>query len=227
MSNEQPHEFHHIINSDDYTTEIDLAYGKIAKKDIPIVMMEPEYYSYARFGSWFGFIVFGALFLIILVIKESQNKHFQRHISAKYLIEERNKKLIQNGKLYTKYIEILIPKKCFNGYIPTSLFKFYVISKSAISEIQSTWTELHNTDMYIIRFVMPNYMQLQSLIIYFSPTILTANGLDKTINLMDIRLKNQNDDIVWKDVVIIDFTSGDTSIGIITGNYIVLQFNPS
>ena len=240
--------FEEMFKNGKYSTEVELTYGKIAKKDIPIVMMEPEYYKYARFGSWFGFIVFGMLFLIYLVAKESRNRHRLRNITSKYLLEERDRQTnIQNRLMkfdhaqlsipYSKYIDIFIPITNFSSvrtfqpydnelsYV-NSLFAFYIIGKSgALSQVKSQWEK--RFDVYFTRFTMSNFLQLYGMVIYFSSTKVFSQGLDKTINTININLRDQNEDIIWRDIITIDIASGDSSVGPITGNYIPVQFDLS
>jgi len=221
------------------TTEIELSYGTIAKEDIPIVMVEPLHDKYMRHGSWLSFIVLSMFLVVYLVLNESNKRHKLRNITTQFLMEEFDRRLNLQERLinfknnllsvpYTKYIDIYIPvtKSLGTPEQLDNLFIFYVVGKSgAISQVQSQWSIRSNN--YYCRFVMPNYMQLYGLIIYFSANKIFARNLDKTINMMNIYLQNQNDDIIWRDTLTMNFSSGDSSVGLMMGNYILVQFDLS
>lgn len=121
---------------------------------------------------------------------------------------------------YINIIEISMPVDNFpNGFKCLSSFKFYIITgDKLIFEIASGWHMVG--EMYVTRFRLPNLTKLYGIQIYVSPDIVPMS-----FKVIDIKLRDQNDHIIWKDISIVDLQSQDVSNGVIQDKYITIQFD--
>lgn len=223
----------------DQNNEIELLYGTINKNEIPVIMNESPIFMYSRFSMFISLILLCLIITMFYVIKRYNNKKKLNEVTSLLLTKEANQK-INNCEIverlnhdlitipYVKYIDISLPVDNFPSNLTIdcfkNIFKFYIITKNKdMLEISSKWRKIDN--MYFARFILPEFTELYGINIYISPDLSYSKKLTSTFKVIDLKLRNKNDDIIWKDILIMDLLSKDISRGIIQQNYITVQFD--
>ena len=68
-------------------------------------------------------------------------------------------------------------------------------------------------------------MQLSSLVIHTLPDQIFSHGWQTTFKTFNILIRDKADRIIWRDTILLDFQTGDSTAGYIGGGYIPLQFD--
>ncbi len=211
--------------------KISLVNGDINESDIPLVVREPWVDTYLRATTVLGVFLVGLIIYTYHVINHIKLNKKISGITTQLLSEEADRRLSRCDRLdafrhnlykipYVNIVEIGIPVDSFpNGFRCLNSLKFYIITNDQrIFEIMSGWHIFG--DMYVARFKLPNLTKLYGLQIYVSPDLIPSS-----FRVIDIKLRDKNGNTIWKDMVIIDLQSRDTSNGIIQDKYIVIQFD--
>jgi hypothetical protein len=213
---------------------IELTYGNINTKDIPLVMSEPHSDSVGRKNGWLFIIITVLLILVFFIMKEYYNKKMIRTQTHKMLITKK-KSLLQRCDLLAnkiqppnaKYIEINIPKESFpniNLQQLNCLFSYQITSYDGkFLQLKGSWID--NGNIYKCILVLPNYMNLSSLVLHTLMQQLYANGWNNTFKSLNLLVKDKGHKIIWKDTIILDINAGDSSVGNIGDGYIPIQFD--
>ena len=213
---------------------IKLSYGTIDPSDIPLVIQEPDYFTYSRLGLWIGIIIVGLLILAVYVIHAARQQQKIRNITSNLLIDERNSLIkrcdILSNKVdvpNSKSIEINIPKASFGGITIeqlNNLFDFNITTKKGnIVKLEGGWLETR--DSYQIILILSDGVKLQSLILHILIDQIFVHNWQTSFKSMNIYVRDKTDRIIWRDTVMLDFITEDSSVGNIGGGYITLQFD--
>jgi hypothetical protein len=185
-------------------------------------------------GSWLSIIILSLLILAALVVQAANDQHKIRNITSNLLIDERNS-LIKRCDLLAnnidvpnvKSIEINMPKASFSAISQDQLnclFSFYITTKNGhMVKLHGTW--FANMDSYKILLILSDAIQLHSLVLHTLTDQIFAHGWQTTFKSFNILVRDKMDTIIWRDTVILDFQTGDSSVGYIGGGYIPIQFD--
>jgi hypothetical protein len=217
-----------------FNNHIELEFGYVPIEEIPIVLREPRTQYFSRFYSWIGLIIVALLIVAFYIIKSSKNHKKQRAITSDLLIKERESKIRQckiakneRDVPACKYIDLHIPTSSFgsnNEVTLDDLIEMQVTTtKGNIIDLRANWSLFG--DMYRVRFILPNYTKLTSLLIHVDPTVVFANNWIATFKTAHILVRDKADTIIWKDTIMFDFKTGDSSAGYISEGYIPLQLD--
>lgn len=213
---------------------IKLSYGTIDRSDIPLVMQEPEHFTYTRLSSWLGIIILSLLILAAYVVHAANDQHKIRNITSNLLINERDS-LIKRCNLLAnnidipnaKSIEINIPKASFSAITTDQLnrlFSFYITTKNGhMVKLNGAWFD--NINSYKILLILSDGIQLHSLALHTLVDQIFAHDWQTTFKSFNILVRDKTDTIIWRDTIILDFLTGDSSVGYIGGGYISIQFD--
>jgi hypothetical protein len=213
---------------------VSISYGTINEDDIPLIMQEPTYFTYQRLTSWVGIIIISLLVLVAYVVYAAYQQKKIRGITSNFLINERNSLLkrcdLLSNKIdvpHSKSIEINIPKVSFDSITHSQLdclFSFYITTtKGHVARLKGSW--FANADSYTILLTLSNNIQLKSLVLHTLIDQIFAHGWQNTFNTFNVLVRDKSDRIIWRDTVILDFKTGDSTSGYISGGYIPLQFD--
>jgi hypothetical protein len=214
--------------------EVTISYGTIKKEDIPLIMREPKYITYTRLASWTGVIIISLLILAVYVVYSHNEQKKIRHISSNMLMDERNNLIkrcdLISGKIdvpYAKSIEINMPISALPNISQEQLdclFGFYITTSNGhFIKLRNTW--IATADRFKILLQIPNHTQLQSLVIHTVPDQIFAHGWQHTFKSLNVLVRDKTNVIIWRDTIILDFVTGDSTAGYIGGGYIPLQFD--
>ena len=216
------------------SNNIELTYGNIDSKDIPLVMSEPYSNSVGRKNSWLSIIIVVLLILSIFIFKEYLNKKDIRYQTHKMLITEK-KSLLNRCDLLAnkiqppnaKYIEINIPKESFPNITIQQLnclFSYQITSYDGkFLQLKGSWIDMGT--IYKCILILPNYMNLSSFVLHTLMQQLFAKGWNNTFKSFNLLIKDKGHKIIWKDTIILDINTGDSSVGNIGDGYIPIQFD--
>jgi len=218
----------------EFNNHVELEYGYVAVEDIPVVLREPRSHYYSRFYSWIGLIIVALLILAIYIIKSSKNHKKQRAITSDLLIKERESKIRQckiakneRDVPACKYVDMHIPTSSFGSGETSPLDELIdmqvTTTKGNIIDLHANWSTFG--DMYRVRFVLPNYTKITSLLIHIEPTVVFANNWESMFKTAHILVRDKAETIIWKDTIIFDFKTSDSSTGYIGEGYIPLQLD--
>lgn len=214
--------------------EIELTYGTIQPQDIPLIMREPMYSSYWRLSGWMTVIITALLILAIYVVREAHEQKELRNTTSKLLMNERNA-LIRRCDLvagtadvpYAKSIEINISKSNLPNISQGQLdclFSYWITTADGkMAQLKGSWQD--NGASYLLLLILPNQTRLSSLVLHTLIDQIFANGWQTTFKSFNVLVRDKANTIIWRDTVILDFITGDSTAGYIGGGYIPLQFD--
>jgi hypothetical protein len=216
-------------------SQVELQYGNIDINNIPIVMNEPISSSYWRMTSWLSLIIIILFILFLFIMSESNKNKEIRYQTNKMLITEKNTKIKRCDLLNNnaqppcaKSIELIISKSSFPNITLKDLnclFSSYNITTidGKFLQLKGIWN--YFGDSYHCLLVLPNYTNLSSLVLHILINQLFAKGWSSTFKSFNILVRDKSDKVIWRDTVIIDFITGDSTAGNIGDGYIPIQFD--
>lgn len=216
------------------TTSIDLVYGRINREDIPVIMHEPQSSIFSRLTSWTGLVLVVLILAAFYIVRKRNEQLLLTTIKSEQLIDMRESK-IRKDKMYkneldvpnAKMITLYIPTSSFNSVLPDQincLFSFSATTtKHDVITLYANW-EISG-DRYKVDLELPENCKLTSLTIHVKQTTLFAKKWNKTFKSAYIYVYDGTGRITWKDVILFDFDTGDSTAGYISNGYISIQFD--
>ncbi len=217
------------IDTEINTEEIPLEYGGVSINDVPLVVPEESISTYARLAVWLAIIILVLWIIMVLAYINVYEQKQKKYLSTKTLFKNSSGERLNTyfNKENIKCIDISIPKNNKNEYLDSDrlgcLFEFYVVLNSGVfSKLRSEWHI--DEQSFFVRLYVERYVKIQSLYVYVSPTQLSAAGLQDAFKILDIKVRDNHDRIVWQDIIATDFFRGDSSYGAISGGYLPVYF---